>query len=201
MVILSASTVPAFAQEEGVRGTGRLSAETSGTPVPHGVAIEVTPGESDGIYGNDPLYGAVRKAVEGSLRARGYRVGPAPALRLRMIVSAVGYGQAQSPVGHTGPQSLTSPRPRPTVTDQFRVPFAEPESGTVPSLTVSLVLHDVSGGTVLWTSTVRVTGRFPDPEHTLAQLARVAMRVFGSASERSFEIGCSGTAPDRLCVQ
>ncbi len=182
-------------------GSGRLSAQTSGAPLPEGVEVDVTPGESDSLYGNDPLYGAVRTAVEKSLQARGFRLGERPRLRLRMFVSVVGYGQYVAPPGPTGPQSPPGPRPRGTVTDQFHVPFTVPESGTVPSLTVSLVLHDAEGGAVLWSSTIRVTGRFPDPERTLGALARVAMGALGTSSERSFEVGCTRTAPDRLCVE
>ncbi len=200
VVVFAALSGPAPAQQPEARGSARLSAQSSGTPLPAGAEIDVTPGESDSLYGNDPLYGAVRGAVEKGLRARGFRLGGRSTLRLRMFVSAVGYGRFVSPPGPTGPQSPAGPRPRATVTDQFHVPFAVPEGVAVPSLTVSLVLHDAQGGTVLWTSTISATGRFPDPERTLAQLTRLAMAALGSSSERSFEVGCSDRTSDGLCV-
>ncbi len=201
VLVVAVSAPPALAQKLESMGSGQLSATTSGVPLPVGAEVQVTPGESDTLYGNDPLYAAVRGAVHQALGARGFRVGDAPRLRLRMTVSAVGYGQYRPPIGPTGPQSPPGPAPRATVIDQFHVPFEVPESGTVPSLTVALVLHDVTGGSVLWSATISATGRFPDPERTVASLARAAMSALGNAAQRSFEVGCTGNSRDRLCIE
>jgi hypothetical protein len=201
VVVLAVSALPAPAQKIEPVGSGHLSATTSGAALPAGAEVQVTPDESDNLYGDDPLYRAARAEARQALSARGFRVGEdSPRLRLRMVVSAVGYGQFRFPRGPTGPQSPPGPAPRGTVTDQFHVPFEVPESGVVPSLTVSLVLHDVSGGGVLWSATVRATGRFPDPERTLAQMTRLALAALGSSAERSFEVGCASPSSDRLCV-
>lgn len=199
VAILAASGVPAAAQQQEQTGTGQLRAQTSGAPLPFGAEVQVTPGESDDIYGNDPLYRAARVVVQQDLRARGFMVGDRPVLRLAYAVSTVGYATpSQSLPTHAG--SSEGPAPRATVTDQFRLPFSAPAAGSPPSLTVTLMLYDADGN-VLWTATIGATGHFPRPERTVALLTRTALDALGTSVERSFILGCKSSVSGHLCIE
>jgi hypothetical protein len=198
-VAVAVASAPAHAQLREPAGSGRLSAVTSGAPVPTGAAIEVLSGAPDDRLGGDPLHRAVGAALAESLGARGFRPGGTPRLTLRYDVSSVQYGSGGGPLGPVGPGSPPGPRPRAEVVDQFRFPFDAAVDGAPPSLSVALVLYGAGGG-VLWSATIRAAGRFPQPERTVALLARTALGAFGAAAERSFELGCGSSAPDGLCL-
>ncbi len=200
VVILSASGAAASAQQpQGSLGSGRLSAQTSGAPLPAGTAIQVLPGRGDDAFGDEPLLQAARAALVSGLRERGFRIDKAAEMRLTLAVSNVGYNSYRAPSQQSAGASPVGPRPHPMVTDQFRVPFEVEATGRPPSLAATLTLY-YTGGAVLWTATVSATGRFPDPDRTLATLVRAALTALGTSAERSFEVGCTSKTPDRLCV-
>ena len=165
----------------------QLSAIAGGYLAP-GIRVAIEPGPDDAEFGTAPLYIAVRNIVDRELARRGFRVGGASNLTLKIRIDITGFKgrrRRTSDVFPGLPPTSAQDDGRSSVIHQFVIPLDERYDRSPSKTSIVLVLFK-PGEPPLWSATVTANARGGSAETLVSSLTNAAMASFGVSAKRSF---------------